>query len=160
MCCTRWRTQGSGSNCQRPHTNQTYDCKTWPKSKKTHASNEFRPRFASPQNASSRSPALSPAGRGISRAPPLHSAPDPSLRLKNGFAQDDASEKTAALATFSRRARLTNGKGGASPRLRFAPDFLRATYAACLAFFARSSNSLGETSSTCVATPQRCPKGS
>jgi len=46
--------------------------------------------------ASSRLPALSPAGRGIPRALPLHSAPDPSLRLKSGFARDDASKEQTA----------------------------------------------------------------
>jgi len=38
--------------------------------------------------ASFRSPALLPAGRGISH-PEIHGQRDPSLRLKNGFAQED-----------------------------------------------------------------------
>ncbi len=40
-------------------------------------------------DASSRSPAFLPAGRGISRAPPTQPARDPSLRLNAGSAKDD-----------------------------------------------------------------------
>src|SRR5271157_856469 len=43
--------------------------------------------------ASSRRPALSPAGRGIWRAPPRRPARDPSLRLKSDCARDDAIEE-------------------------------------------------------------------
>ena len=63
--------------------------------------------------ASSRSPASSPAGRGISRAAPLPTQ-DPSLRLNTGFRHDDSSNIGLNQATTGTRSALTDSPNRAT----------------------------------------------